>query len=284
MASGERKSKHAGLSLEELDILDNKVALALAKHDEIVNGWIKASNRPPKPPIMTDEEIEAQISSYGPGAGGGTTTKNPAELGNKLLRAKFIPSKTLKASKARDADEKAASAKRGLTVESSDEEEGRSSLGKAKKHKQKPRPQESAGLVTKEHEQDPELYFSIREPLRKAEAENGNQVEEIRAGKSMKRKSKSVAEEPIKKAKLEDKPIIKEPEPAAEAGRKDDMDIDIEKGSESTELKVDAATTTTEKRRGAKEDPKEAKRLKKKLKREKKKRLQAEVAALASKV
>lgn len=57
------------------------------------------------------------------------------QVGNKALRAKFFPATSLKASKARDAEEKAASAKRGLRAESSDEEEGRSALGKAKKRK-----------------------------------------------------------------------------------------------------------------------------------------------------
>ena len=53
-----------------------------------------------------------------------------AERNNKSLRAKFFPGKGLKGSKPRDEEEKVASAKRALNEESSDEEGGRSSLGK----------------------------------------------------------------------------------------------------------------------------------------------------------
>jgi hypothetical protein len=283
MAPEEGKSKHVGLSQEELDILENKYAMIIAEDDEIVNGWMKASNRPPKPPIMTDEEIEAQISSYGLGTGGGTTTQNSVELGNKSLHARFLPSKTLKASKARDAEEKAASAKRGSRAESSDEEEGRSGLGKAKKHKQKSKVQEPIKPVTIEQEEKtPELNLSITESPKKFPTQDGNQLEEGRSGKSNKRKSKPVVEEPVKKAKLEEKSIVTEPEPTAEAEREDDTDIDMEEGSGSKKQKVDLAVTGES---GSKEDrKKEAKRLKKKLKREKKRKLQAEAASLASKV
>jgi hypothetical protein len=62
-----------------------------------------------------------------------------AERNNKSLRAKFFPVKGLKASKARDAEEKAASAKRAAREEDSDEEQGRSGLGRAKKFKTKPK-------------------------------------------------------------------------------------------------------------------------------------------------
>jgi hypothetical protein len=58
-----------------------------------------------------------------------------AERNNKSLRAKFFPAKGLKASKERDAEEKLVRVKRGLRDESSDEEEGRSALGRAKKQK-----------------------------------------------------------------------------------------------------------------------------------------------------
>ena len=283
MAPEEGKSKHIGLSLEELDIIDNKVAIALARHEEIVNGWMKASNRPPKPPIMTDEEIEAQISNYGLGTGGGTTTKDPAELGNKSLRAKFLPSKTLKASKARDAEEKAASAKRGLRFESSDEEEGRSGLGKAKKHKQKSKLQEPVKPVTIEREeQKPELDLSIKGPPKRIHAKDDNQAEEGKPGKSKKRKSKSVVEEPVKKTKLEEKPIDTEPQLDTGVAKEDDIDTDMREGNESEEQ--NAAVTVTDGRRGKEDAKKEAKRLKKQLKREKKRKLQAEAAMLGSKV
>jgi hypothetical protein len=58
---------------------------------------------------------------------------NEAPSGTRALRKKFFPATTLKASKARDAEEKAASAKRGLKHNSSDDEEGRSGVGRTKK-------------------------------------------------------------------------------------------------------------------------------------------------------
>jgi len=269
MAPEEGKSKSVGLSLEELDILDNKVAIALARHEEIVNGWIKASNRPPKPPIMTDEEIEAQISNYGLGTGGGTSMEDAAELGNKSLRAKFLPSKTLKASKARDAEEKAASAKRGLMVESSDEEEGRSSLGKAKKCKQKSRFQEPIQPVTIEREeQKPDLHLSVRELSKRAQAEDGSQMDEDKPTKSRKRKPTSVVEEPVKKTKLEEKPIVTESLLDTAVAKEDNMDTVMAEGNESIEHKADVKDG----RRGKEDAKKEAKRLKKQLKRDKKRK------------
>lgn len=281
MAPKEGKSKSVGLSLEELDILDNKVAIALARHEEIVNGWIKASNRPPKPPIMTDEEIEAQISNYGFGTGGGTSKEDAAELGNKLLRAKFLPSKTLKASKARDAEEKAASAKRGLMVESSDEEEGRSSLGKAKKHKEKAKVQEPIKPVTIEREnQKPDLNLDVRGTSKRAQAEDGSQTEGDKLAKSRKRKSTSVLEEPVKKTKLEEKPIVTESQLDTAVAKDDSMGTGMAQDNESLEHTADVRDGRREKE----DAKKEAKRLKKQLKRDKKRKLQAEAAELASKV
>ena len=280
MAPEEGKSKSVGLSLEELDILDNKVAIALSRHEEIVNGWIKASNRPLKPPIMTDEEIEAQISNYGFGTGGGTSKENAAELGNKSLRAKFLPSKTLQASKARDAEEKAASAKRGLMVESSDEEEGRSSLGKAKKHKQKLEVQEPIQPVTIEREeQKPDLDLSVRGTSKKVQAGNGSQMEEDRPKKSRKRKYTSVVEESVKKTKQE-QPSVTESQLDTAVAKEDSKDTIMAEGNESLGHKADVGDG----RRGKEDTKKEAKRLKKQLKRDKKRKLQAEAAGLALKV
>lgn len=290
----ETKAKHVGLSLEELEVLDNKVAIALAKHDEIVNGWIKASNRPPKPPVITDAEIEAQISNA-LGIGGGITTS--AELGNKTLRSKFLPSKTLKASKARDAEEKAASARRGLKGESSDEEEGRSGLGKAKKHKQKSKVQEPVKPVAAgQEEQDSEPKANIKEASGKGQAG-------VESSKSKKRKSKAVVEDPVKKAKLEEKSITSKPETGSEAEKEDDLDVKMEDGSKEQKLDVDMVKkddsdvemedeskeqnvdVVKEVKKGGKNDPKkEAKRRKKQLKRERKRKLQAEAEALVLKV
>lgn len=137
--------KSVGLSKEQYDIITNKIAVAIAKHEAVVNGWIANSARI-QAPRKTQEELEAEDAELfrpqPPRLGIGHPIpahflKTDAETGNKDLRAKFFPSKILKASKARDAEEKAASAKRGMREQSSDEEEGRSSLGRAKKQKTK---------------------------------------------------------------------------------------------------------------------------------------------------
>lgn len=135
--------KSAKSSKAELDAISNRIAVALAKRDKLVKSWTASSSRP-KAPEKTQEQIDAEdaalFRNVPPYLGVGASIPShflvsDAERNNKSLRAKFFPTKGLKASKAREDEEKAASAKRGLIEESSDEEEGRSSLGKAKKMK-----------------------------------------------------------------------------------------------------------------------------------------------------
>ena len=134
--------KSAKSSKAELDAISNRIAVALAKRDKLVKSWTVSSR--PKAPEKTQEQIDAEdaalFRNVPPYLGVGASIPShflvsDAERNNKSLRAKFFPTKGLKASKAREDEEKAASAKRGLIEESSDEEEGRSSLGKAKKMK-----------------------------------------------------------------------------------------------------------------------------------------------------
>lgn len=141
----EDQGKSVGLSKERYDIITNKIAVALARHDAVVKGWTAKSARSQEP-RKTQEQLEAEDAELfrpqPPRLGIGHPIpahflKTDAETGNKDLRAKFFPSKSLKASKARDAEEKAASAKRGMRDQSSGEEEGRSGLGRAKKQKTK---------------------------------------------------------------------------------------------------------------------------------------------------
>jgi hypothetical protein len=144
--STEKENKSVGLSKSDYEVFLNKLAVADAKRDTVVHGWIAKSGRANEP-RKTQAELEAEDAALfrpqPPRLGLGCPIppqflKSDAESSTKDLRAKFFPSKTLKASKARDAEEKAASAKRGLNDQSSDEEGGRSSLGRAKKLKTKP--------------------------------------------------------------------------------------------------------------------------------------------------
>ncbi|PSS22931.1 hypothetical protein M430DRAFT_56797 [Amorphotheca resinae ATCC 22711] len=139
----ELSTKSAQDPKEGLDVISNRIAMALAKHDSLVKSWTALSARP-KEPEKTQEELDAEeaalFRSEPPYLGVGAPIPShflisDAERNNKSLRAKFFPTKGLKASKSRDEEEKATSAKRRLMEESSDEEEGRSSLGKAKKRK-----------------------------------------------------------------------------------------------------------------------------------------------------
>jgi len=125
----------------ELDVISNRIQVALAKREELVRSWTSKSAREDKS-RKTDEQLDAEDTLL--------FRNQPAYLGvgcpipekfligevdrsKKSLEARL--GKGLQASKRRDAEEKAASAKRGLHQDSSDEEGGRSSLGKKKKKK-----------------------------------------------------------------------------------------------------------------------------------------------------
>ncbi len=135
--------KSTKASKEDFDANLNRIAVALAQREALIKSWTASSLRE-RPPEKTEAELEAEDAALfrnePPYLGMGAAIPpeylvSVAERSNKSLRAKLLPSKTLKASKARDAEEKAASVKRGLKDESSDEEQGRSGLGRAKKRK-----------------------------------------------------------------------------------------------------------------------------------------------------
>ncbi|RDW95240.1 hypothetical protein BP5796_01003 [Coleophoma crateriformis] len=132
----------AKASQAEFDVIQNRIALALAKRESLVKSWNTSSRT--QEPTKTEEELDAEDALHfrrePPNLGVGAPIPShflvsEAQQNNKSLRAKFFPMKGLKASKTRDAEEKAASAKRAKRGDSSDEEEGRSALGKAKKQK-----------------------------------------------------------------------------------------------------------------------------------------------------
>ncbi|KAI9048070.1 hypothetical protein LZ554_007866 [Drepanopeziza brunnea f. sp. 'monogermtubi'] len=123
----------------DTNVVLNRLAIAMAKREALISSWENSSSRKPQ---KTQEELDAEdaliFRQQPPRLGVGAPLPaeylvGEAERSNKSLRARFFPSKGLKASKARDAEEKAASAKRAQIEESSDEEGGRSSLGRAKK-------------------------------------------------------------------------------------------------------------------------------------------------------
>jgi len=130
-------------SKEELEVISNRIQIALAKREKLIKSWTAKSARA-KEPEKTEEELEAEdaalFRSEPPYLGVGAPIPSQflitnSERQNKSLRAKLLPAKGLKASKQRDEEEKAASLKRGLQDDSSDDEGGRSTLGKAKKRK-----------------------------------------------------------------------------------------------------------------------------------------------------
>lgn len=156
MSSDDGPPKTAKQAKEDFAVISNRLAVAFAKHESLIKSWTASSSRPTNTKAKTEEELDAEdaalFSNQPPYLGVGAAIPShflvsDAERNNKSLRAKFFPTKGLKASKARDAEEKAASAKRGLKDQSSDEEEGRSGLGRAKKLKLTKKPESRKHLV-----------------------------------------------------------------------------------------------------------------------------------------
>jgi hypothetical protein len=132
----------------DYDVFTNRIAVAMAKREAIVKSWTAKSSRPREPP-KTQEQIDAENAEF--------LRPAPAHLGlgapipkeylegdlkrkdiksNDSLRKRLLGKQAgLQASKPRDAAEKAASAKRARKDDSSDEEEGRTSLIKSRKLK-----------------------------------------------------------------------------------------------------------------------------------------------------
>ncbi|KAB8292134.1 hypothetical protein EYC80_007877 [Monilinia laxa] len=129
---------------EEFNAKMNRIQMVLAKREAIAENIL--AKYPTERHRKTQEEIDAEDALWFPTpVGNQPLNTDPAfakflrpvaERNQKTLRDKMLPSRELRASKARDAEEKAASAKRAM-VASSDEDEGRTALGKAKKLKTK---------------------------------------------------------------------------------------------------------------------------------------------------
>lgn len=135
-------------STPDIAAVENRVAVALAKRERLIKSWTASTSRP-RPPPKTQEELDAEDTdlfrpepaNLGLGAPipkeflDGDVKRRELSSNDRLRRLMLGKKPGLSASKPRDGLEKAGSVKRGLKEESSDEEEGRSALGKAKKAK-----------------------------------------------------------------------------------------------------------------------------------------------------
>jgi hypothetical protein len=136
-------SQTAGPSQAELDATMNRIQLKLAANEALVKSWTAKSKAVTYlPPRKTDAELDAEdallFRPQPPYLGVGCPIPenfmiSEADRSKKMLESKF--GRGLLASKRRDAEEKAESAKRTLAEDSSDDEGGRSMVGKKKKVK-----------------------------------------------------------------------------------------------------------------------------------------------------
>lgn len=146
MAPNTKEKLPVAANLEDIQA---RIDLAIARQDAIVKSWVDKFDTSKCAPSKTKEEIEAwdaelfnpMPSNLGLGApipkeylNGDINRKDISS--NSKLRSLMMGKKAgLQAAKPRDAEEKASSMKRGLKEDTSDEEEGRSNLGKSKKAK-----------------------------------------------------------------------------------------------------------------------------------------------------
>jgi hypothetical protein len=212
----DEEPKPKKVSKEEYDIISNRLAVALAKREALIRSWTASSSRQ-EPPSKSQDERDAEdaalFRNQPPYLGVGAALPahfliSDANQNNRALRAKFFPTKGLKASKARDADEKAASAKRAMRDVDSDEDQGRSALGRAKKLKTKPR---IVPVMTGDSEQQQvsgEEAQSVSESMtaQKAVLEKAEPVQGVVNGKAKEdSKDVSVEDSPSLQTSMEDK-------------------------------------------------------------------------------
>lgn len=123
----------------ELDVISNRIAVALAKREGVLKSFSTTRSLARK----TDQEQDVEESSLfrpePPNLGLGAPIPSQflvseAERNNKTLRERFFPKKATRDSKPQNEDRNVKTNKK-LAEESSDEEEGRSGLGRAKKQK-----------------------------------------------------------------------------------------------------------------------------------------------------
>ncbi|KAI1006052.1 hypothetical protein K3495_g2168 [Podosphaera aphanis] len=161
----ETLSKPKKISQGDYDVISNQIISALAQRESLVKSWSTSSHSilPRKTQAELDAEDAALFQIQPPRLGVGALIPpeflvSQAEQTTKSLRAKLLISHSLRASKARAAEEKAASAKRGLQNDSSDEEQGRTSLGRKKKTKNNSNSIEGNLLAITDQSNDTEVH------------------------------------------------------------------------------------------------------------------------------
>ncbi|RKF83879.1 hypothetical protein GcM3_006022 [Golovinomyces cichoracearum] len=125
-------------SKEKYDVISNKIGVLLSQRESLVRSWYSV------PPAQIQEEFDAddavllcnQPGHLGIGASiPSNFLVSEAERSKKKLRLKLLESKNLVARKTKDTDNKVTPLKNISRDDSSDEELGRSSLGRSKKQK-----------------------------------------------------------------------------------------------------------------------------------------------------
>ncbi|KAH7413201.1 hypothetical protein BKA64DRAFT_348061 [Cadophora sp. MPI-SDFR-AT-0126] len=287
--------KSAKASKDELAVISNRLAVAMAKREALVKSWTASSSR--LEPEKTQEELDAEdaalFRSAPPYLGVGAAIPahflvNESEQGKKALRAKLLSTKGLKASKARDAEEKAASAKRAMREQSSDEEEGRSSLGRAKKLNGRPNavPVVVAKQVANSDSESDERRHENKSKKRKLEAEKSEPAKEVsKDGSQNKAFSRVEKGKSIQAGNTKDKELMIDSDEDGDTGKDEHKDTVTDKTNQAKSKVSNGMTgpsSQTEVLASLKEDgmdAKERRRLKKKEKKKLKKLREAELAA-----
>lgn len=192
---------------EEFNAKMNRIQMALAKREAIAENIL--AKYPTDRRRKTQEEIDAEDALWFPTPAGNQPLntdpafakflKPAAERSQKTLRDKMLPSKELRASKARDAEEKAASAKRAMAAASSDEDEGRTGLGKAKKLKTKhnrtnggedDKPLINKALLAQTHAEEGKELINKALLLQLEDADESTEITSKKSKKKKRKKSK----------------------------------------------------------------------------------------------
>ncbi|POS87522.1 hypothetical protein EPUL_001944 [Erysiphe pulchra] len=146
--------KPKNVSQEKFDVVSNQIGLILAQRESLIKSWT-ASSSYSTPPGKTVAELDAEDAALfqsqplhlGLGAPIPSQFKlSETERNNNFLRAKLSGTRSIRSKKAKDADEKTINLKRFPKDDSSDEELGRSSLGRAKRQKHNKIPETSTEL------------------------------------------------------------------------------------------------------------------------------------------
>jgi hypothetical protein len=149
-ATGDETSKPR----EDIKVIQARIDLAFAKHEALVNSWVTKFDTSKCAPDKTAEEIaEWDAELYNPrplslGLGyelpkeaqNSETNRKDLKNNEKLRKIMLGRKGGLNIAKPRDAEEKMQSRKRAQQGDSSEDEEGRSSMIKSKKVKRFPKP------------------------------------------------------------------------------------------------------------------------------------------------